>query len=69
LSPCKGKTIEISEVIFKWSLVTGTLPTAIQRSCVDVENGFQTQYEVSADKKSIGYQIKRFSKKKRRWFG
>jgi hypothetical protein len=36
---------------------------AIQRNCVDVENGFKPKYEVSADKKSIGYQIKGLAKK------
>jgi DNA topoisomerase-1 len=68
LSPRKGKTIEkFLEVIFKWSLVTD-MPTCHPKKLVDVENGFKPKYEVSADK-SIGYQIKRFSKKKRKWFG
>jgi DNA topoisomerase-1 len=31
-----------------------TYRLAIQRNCVDVENGFKPKYEVSADK-SIGY--------------
>jgi hypothetical protein len=49
-------------VIFKWSLVTGTLPPSKEIG-VDVENGFKPKYEVSADKKALVTKLKGLAKK------
>jgi DNA topoisomerase IA len=55
-------------VIFKWSQVTGILPTCLQRNGVDVENGFKPKYEVSSDKKALVSKLKALAKKAK-WFG
>jgi DNA topoisomerase IA len=50
-------------VIFKWSQVTGILPTCLQRNGVDVEHGFKPKYEVSSDKKALVSKLKALAKK------
>jgi hypothetical protein len=49
--PAKAKTRNFWVVIFKWSQVTGILPTCSKEIGVDVEHGFKPKYEVSSDKR------------------